>query len=62
VRHRLSLRGEPSDDPRWAWVHRRAAECCEAHVETSFSVHVPTAHSLPEEVAATIANRVQTAA
>jgi predicted kinase len=42
VRERLSTRGELQGDPAWSWVHRRAAECCEAHQAPAFATHVPT--------------------
>jgi len=42
VQQRLSARGEAVDDPRFAWVHRRAIECCEAHRSPAFATLVPT--------------------
>jgi hypothetical protein len=61
VQHRLASRGEPAHDPKWAWVHRRAEECCKAHARTSFAKHVPAAQAHPEELAAEIAHQVQAA-
>jgi hypothetical protein len=58
VRARLARRGEPADDPRWTWAHRRAAECCSAHQSPSFEVHVPTADASPRAVAAELAQRI----
>lgn len=51
VRERLAARGEPPDDARWAWVHRRAAECCRAHAGEEFAVHVPAEDAQPEAIA-----------
>ncbi len=62
VQERLRNRGEPVEDPQWAWVHRRAAECCDAHRSSEFGVHVPTEHRAPSAVAAAIAERIATAA
>ena len=61
VRERLRSRGEPVDDPRWSWVHRRAAECCLAHQSSMFATHVPTESRLPPAVAAELAHRVSSA-
>ena len=58
VRQRLRSRGEPVDDPRWSWVHRRAAECCLAHQDSLFATHVPTESLPPSAVAADLAYRV----
>jgi predicted kinase len=58
VRERLRRRGEPVDDPRWSWVHRRAAECCEAHQSATFGTHVPTESRSSSAVAADLAARV----
>jgi len=57
VTARLEDRGEPADDPRWAWVHRRAAECCAAHASRTFAEHVP-ATGTPEEIAADLVARL----
>jgi len=54
VRARLAGRGEPADDPRWGWVHRRAAECCRAHESRDFAVHVPAGDATPADIAARI--------
>lgn len=54
VRERLAARGEPLSDPHWAWVHRRAAECCQAHERPEFAVQVPTAGLSPEAIAAAL--------
>jgi predicted kinase len=61
VRERLRSRGEPVDDPRWSWVHRRAAECCLAHQDLLFATHIPTASRLPSAIAADLAYRVSQA-
>jgi hypothetical protein len=37
VRERLARRGEPVEEVRWAWVHRRAAECCAVHAGPEFA-------------------------
>lgn len=42
VQQRLAARGEAVDDPKFAWVHRRAIECVEAHRSTHFAVQVAT--------------------
>ena len=55
VRDRLTARGEPRSDPRWAWVHRRAEECCVAHQSAAFATHIPTAGRAPAEIAGQIA-------
>ncbi len=52
VRERLTARGEPQSDPAWSWVHRRAAECCEAHQSPAFATHVSTDKRPPSLVAA----------
>ena len=58
VRQRLRNRGEPPDDPRWSWVHRRAAECCAAHQDSSFATHVATESCSVSAVAAELAARI----
>jgi len=58
VRARLASRGEPLGDPRWAWVHRRAAECCAAHAHPEFAEQVATEGRTPAEIAAEIARKV----
>ena len=58
VRERLRNRGEPIDDPRWSWVHRRAEECCAAHQRPDFSTHVPTESRPSFAIAADLAGRV----
>ena len=58
VRERLRHRGEHAEDPRWSWVHRRAAECCVAHQSASFGTHVPTESRPSSAVAADLAARV----
>ena len=58
VRERLARRGEPVDDPRWAWVHRRAAECCAVHGGPEFAVHVSADAAAPPAIAAEPAARV----
>lgn len=55
VRERLTARGEPLGDPAWSWVHRRAAECCEAHQSSDFATHVPTEKRPPTLIAAQLA-------
>lgn len=57
VQERLASRGEPADDSRWEWVHRRAAECCRAHESPRFAIHVPAADA-PEAVARDVAGRI----
>jgi predicted kinase len=59
VQARLAARGEPLHDPRWTWVHRRAAECCRAHKSPQFAIHVPTADSSPEAIAAELVQRIR---
>ena len=59
VRDRLARRGEPHGDPRWAWVHRRAEECCAAHQGASFATHVSTDRRPPSGVAADLAARIR---
>jgi predicted kinase len=61
VRARLAARGEPAEDDRWSWVHRRAAECCREHAKPEFAIHVPTEGLSPGEVAAAIADRARAA-
>ncbi|MDD9946397.1 MAG: AAA family ATPase [Myxococcales bacterium] len=58
VRARLAARGEPAGDPSWAWVHRRAEECCLAHAAPAFAVHVPTEDATPEALAEQLAERI----
>jgi predicted kinase len=58
VRERLRHRGEPVEDPRWSWVHRRAAECCEAHRSPFFGTHVATESRSASAVAADLAARI----
>lgn len=62
VRQRLASRGEPVDEPRWAWVHRRAEECCRAHASPDFKVHVATSESSPAEIAAHLKRQIEAAA
>ena len=62
VQERLAARGEPLEDPRWSWVHRRAAECCAAHREDRFAVQVPTENESPASIADLLAARVRAAA
>lgn len=59
VRERLSSRGEPMGDPRWEWAHRRAEECCIAHVRPEFGAHVPTQHRSVDEIAGEIVELMQ---
>lgn len=54
VQERLASRGEPASDPRWSWVHRRAAECCEAHERPEFEIRVPTAGLKPDDIGSRI--------
>jgi predicted kinase len=61
IRQRLTDRGEPIGEARWAWVHRRAAECCLAHQDSLFATHVPTESRPPAVVAADLAARVSRA-
>ncbi len=58
VKERLSERGEPQTDTRWAWVHRRAVECCAAHANAAFAEHVPTAGRPPRVLAEFLAARL----
>ncbi len=58
VQGRLAGRGEPAGDPSFAWVHRRAAECCQAHEDPRFEVHVPAADADAQTLAAHLANRI----
>lgn len=58
VRARLAGRGEPHSDPRWDWVHRRAAECCAAHTGAAFAEQVATEARAPAEIAAGLATRI----
>ena len=60
VRERLEARGEPFADPRWAWVHRRAAECCAAHQSDLFAPQIQTLERTPTAVAVDIAERLKT--
>ena len=59
VRDRLARRGEPIGDRRWAWVRRRAAECCEAHARAEFAVRVPAPGGSPATIAADIVAHLQ---
>jgi chloramphenicol 3-O-phosphotransferase len=58
LRERLTRRGEPLGEPRWAWVHRRAEECCSAHEDALFATHVSTDSRPPSAVAADLAERI----
>jgi predicted kinase len=60
IRERLAKRGEPASDPRWSWVHRRAAECCAAHESAAFAVHIPTVGLSPAAIAAMLATEIRT--
>jgi chloramphenicol 3-O-phosphotransferase len=59
VQARLAARGEPVSDPRRAWVHRRAAECCAVHAGRAFGIQVEATDRAPSEIAAEIAGQVQ---
>jgi predicted kinase len=59
IRERLTARGEPQGDPAWSWVHRRAAECCVAHLSPAFATHVPADKGSPAMIAAELAASVQ---
>ena len=61
VRARLRRRGHPPEEARWAWMHRRAAECCLAHQSQSFATLVPTESRPAAAVAADLADRVRAA-
>lgn len=61
VRGRLAARGEPVEDPQWSWVHRRAAECCDAHQSLTFAPFVQTDGRTPEVIAADIAAQIDAA-
>jgi hypothetical protein len=54
VQRRLAGRGEHQDDRRFAWVHQRARECCEAHRRPEFAIHVATERLDAAEVATVI--------
>jgi len=58
VRARLETRGEARKDPRWAWVHRRAAECCTAHASSAFAVHVDAADPSARAIAVDLAGHI----
>jgi predicted kinase len=62
VRARLAARGEPYGDPAWEWVHRRAAECCDAHADPAFAVHVATEGRTPAANARDLPARIRNAA
>jgi hypothetical protein len=49
VQERLRRRG--SDATRSAWSWRRAAECCAAHADPAFAVHVDASARTPSEIA-----------
>jgi len=59
IRQRLTDRGEPIGEARWAWVHRRAAGCCLAQQSESFATLVATASRPAAAVAADLAGRVR---
>ena len=59
VRERLIKRGEAFGDPAWQWVHRRAAECCEAHQQPEFATHVPTENRDARDIAIELAQLVK---
>ena len=58
VQQRLIGRGEGADDPKFAWVHRRAAECVDAHRTHRFAVHIPTEARSSSAIAAHIASHL----
>ena len=58
VQERLAGRGEPQLEGRDSWVHRRAQECCVAHEDSAFGVHIPTAGRTPATIAEEIAGRI----
>ena len=58
VRQRLATRGEPAGDARWAWVHRRAMECCAVHRLPGFATQVETRDRTAAAIAASIAAAV----
>jgi len=58
VQQRLIGRGEGADDPKFAWVHRRAAECVDAHRTHRFAVHIPTESRSSSAIAADIASQL----
>jgi hypothetical protein len=62
IQARLAGRGEPPGDPRWAWVHRRAAECCAVHSDPAFATQLSTEGRSPAAIAAQIASRLESAA
>ena len=59
VQQRLTSRGEKVADPRFAWVHRRAVECVQAHRSDGFAVHVPTELRSSSAIAAEIAAQLR---
>jgi len=59
VLERLTMRGESETDPGWAWVHRRARECCAAHEAPVFATHVSTHGRAPAVIAAELAANVR---
>jgi predicted kinase len=59
VHERLRTRGAHADDPRAAWMYRRAAECVAAHAGRGFAVHVPTEGRTAEDVAGAILERLR---
>lgn len=60
VRERLKMRGEPESDSRWSWVHRRAAECCEAHKASVFATRISTVDITPDEIAVQLLMKINT--
>jgi hypothetical protein len=58
IRARLAARGEPLTNPRWAWVHRRAEECCVAHTDVAFAEHVSSETRTAVDIARFLALRI----
>jgi hypothetical protein len=59
VQERLHGRGESLSDPRWSWVHRRAAECCAAHLSDDFAERIDAEGRSPGDIARDIVSRIR---
>lgn len=62
IRARLAARGEPFTDPRSAWVHRRAEECCAVHADVAFAEHISSETRTADDIARYLARRIGEAA
>lgn len=57
IQERIAKRGTRDDGER-SWVLRRAEECCTAHEDRAFAIHIPTEARSPAAIADDIVSQL----